>query len=244
MWVDGVTRHKTLHFPRCSPEINKSAGVLGQFTVPTQRNWPCLGEVNWTNDENRTLWLVRHGESTWNAQGLIQGQADGPTLTEKGRQQSAEAALRLRDVAIGAIYTSDLERARETAAFVGSALGLGVRCHGALRERCFGVFEGRSLTSLDSIDSGIRGDRVVDASARPEGGESLDELYERVGRFVDWLGDQPHGGDVAVVTHGGTIRALRAYGAGTPMRELEWDVVPNGSVWGVRQRAEVQPTKC
>lgn len=200
--------------------------------------------MNWTNDDNRTLWLVRHGESTWNALGLIQGHAEGPTLTEKGRQQSADAANGLRDGAIGAIYTSDLERAQETATFVGSALGLPVQCHGALRERCFGVFEGRPLTSLDPIGSGLRGDRVVDASARPEGGESLDELYERVGRFVDWLGDQPHHGDIAVVTHGGTIRALRAYCAGVPMRELEWDVVPNGTVWGVRQPAETQPTKC
>jgi 2,3-bisphosphoglycerate-dependent phosphoglycerate mutase len=200
--------------------------------------------VNWTNDDHRTLWLVRHGESTWNALGLIQGHAEGPSLTQKGRQQSAEAANRLRNGAIGAIYTSDLERARETATFVGSAFGIPVRCHGALRERCFGVFEGRPLTSLRPVDSGLRGDRVVDASAHPQGGESLDQLYERVGRFVDWLGEQPHQGDVAVVTHGGTIRALRAYCAGTPMRELEWDVVPNGSVWGVRQPAEVQPTKC
>jgi probable phosphoglycerate mutase len=136
-----------------------------------------------------------------------------------------------------------LERAQETAAFIESALGLRVHCHGSLRERCFGVFEGRPLTSLDSVDSGIDGDRVVDASARPEGGESLDELYQRAVGFVEWLGDQGHVGDVAVVTHGGTIRALRAYCNGVPMQDLGWDAVPNGSVWSVRQPA-AQPTKC
>jgi len=200
--------------------------------------------VKWTNDENRTIWLVRHGESSWNALGLIQGHSEGPTLTEKGRQQSADAANGLRDGAVEAIYTSDLERAQETASFVGSALGLPVQCQPALRERSFGVFEGRPLTSLDSADSGIRDDRVVSASVRPDGGESLDDMYARVGAFVDWLGDQGHGGDVVVVTHGGTIRALRAYCAGVPMRELEWDAVPNGSVWGVRHPVASQPMKC
>jgi 2,3-bisphosphoglycerate-dependent phosphoglycerate mutase len=199
--------------------------------------------VNWINDGKRTLWLVRHGESTWNALGLVQGHADGPTLTEKGRRQSADAANGLRDSAVEAIYTSDLERAQQTAAIVGSALGLPVECHGSLRERCFGVFEGGPLTSLPSVDSGIHSERVVDASAHPEGGESLDELYQRAGAFVEWLGDQRHVGDVAVVTHGGTIRALRAYCSGVPMQELDWDVVPNGSVWTVQQPA-AQPTKC
>jgi broad specificity phosphatase PhoE len=199
--------------------------------------------VNWTNDHSPTIWLVRHGESTWNALGLVQGHAQGPTLTEKGRKQSAEAANRLRAGGLEAIYSSDLERAQQTAAFIESALGLPVQCHDSLRERCFGVFEGGPLTSLDSVDSGIRGDRVVDASARPEGGESLDELYQRAGAFMDWLGDQGHVGDVAVVTHGGTIRALRAYCNGLPMRELDWDAVPNGSVWSVQQPA-AQPTKC
>jgi probable phosphoglycerate mutase len=199
--------------------------------------------VNWTIKENRTIWLVRHGESTWNALGLIQGHAEGPMLTEKGRQQSAEAADGLRDVAVEAIYTSDLERAQQTAAFVGSALGLPVQCQPALRERSFGVYEGCSLTSLDSADSGVRDDRVVSASVKPEGGESLDEVYARVGSFVDWLGGQGHMGDAVVVTHGGTIRTLRAYCAGVPMQELEWDAVPNGSVWGVRPPVVVQPAK-
>ena len=68
--------------------------------------------------------MVRHGESTWNELGLIQGQADGPTLTDKGRRQSAQVAEEFRQGRVGAIYSSDLARARETAAFVGKALGL------------------------------------------------------------------------------------------------------------------------
>jgi probable phosphoglycerate mutase len=199
--------------------------------------------VNWTNDDDSALWLVRHGESTWNSRGLIQGHADGPTLTEKGRQQSAQAADRLWGGTVEAIYTSDLVRAQQTAAFVGAALGLPVRYDRALRERCFGVLEGLPLSTLDPGDSGISGDSVTDVSARPEGGESLDQLYRRVGTFVEWLLVQQHSGDVVVVTHGGTIRALRAYCTGTSMSGLAWDVVPNGSVWKVPQPGIVKVSK-
>lgn len=200
--------------------------------------------MNWTNDDDRALWLVRHGESTWNALGWIQGQADGPTLTEMGRQQSAHAADRLRNGMVEAIYASDLVRAQQTAAFVGTALGLPVRYDETLRERCFGAQEGLPLSTLAPEHSGISGDRVIDASARPEGGESLDELYHRVGAFVEWLLVQQHAGDIVVVTHGGTIRALRAYCSGQPMLGLAWDVVPNGSMWKAPQLGGVQVSKC
>jgi broad specificity phosphatase PhoE len=186
--------------------------------------------------------MVRHGESTWNDLGLIQGHADGPVLTERGRAQSLEVADRLPVGAVEAIYASDLERAQETAKLVGAALGLPFGTHNALRERCFGVLEGRPLSDLDPAHSGIRDERVIDASARPEGGESLDDLYGRVGTFLEWLGDQTPAGDVVLVTHGGTIRALRAYCAGEPMLDSAWGEVPNGSVWNVPQPAIVHAT--
>ena len=195
------------------------------------------------DDENRTLWLVRHGESTWNDLGLIQGHADGPVLTARGRAQSRDVAQGLRDAAVEAIYASDLERAQQTAAFVGGALGLPVHADPVLRERCFGVFEGHPLARLDAGRSGIRDERVVDATARPEGGESLDDLYERAKMFVDGLADRPRSGDVVIVTHGGTIRALRAYCTGAQMLGARWDVVPNGSVWKIELPTIVQAAK-
>jgi 2,3-bisphosphoglycerate-dependent phosphoglycerate mutase len=179
--------------------------------------------------------MVRHGESTWNVLGLIQGHADGPTLTDNGRRQSAQVAEEFRRSRVSAIYSSDLARARETAAFVGKALGLPVAVDPALRERCFGSYEGLPLGALDAVDSGIRGDQVVDATARPDGGESLDEVYERVGSFLERLEGEGHDGDVIVVSHGGAIRAMRAFCAGVPMSGTQWDAVANGSVSTVRQ---------
>jgi broad specificity phosphatase PhoE len=191
--------------------------------------------VNEFDDRDNRLLMVRHGESTWNELGLIQGQADGPTLTDKGRRQSAQLAEQFRRGRVGAIYSSDLGRARETAAFVGNALGLPVAIDPALRERCFGSYEGLPLGALETAHSGICGDNVVDASARPDGGESLDEVYERVGSFLERLGGQGRRGDVIVVSHGGAIRAMRAFCAGVPMSGTQWDAVANGSVSTVRQ---------
>ncbi len=205
----------------------------------------CGSESFGFENDTRTLWLVRHGESTWNDLGLIQGHAEGPVLTEKGHAQSLEAAHLLHGTRVQAVYASDLVRAQQTAAVISAVLELPVQTHPALRERCFGVLEGQPFAALDSLHSGIRDDRVIDASARPIGGESLDDLHARAGTFMKWLEDEPFGGgDVVVVTHGGTIRALRAYCAGVPMRDRQWDQVPNGSVWGVRQPAVVQTTQC
>jgi len=64
---------------------------------------------------------------------------------------------------------------------------------------------------------------------------TLDEVYERVGSFLERLQRERHRGDVVLVSHGGAIRAMRAYCAGVPMRGTKWDVVSNGSVSPVRQ---------
>jgi broad specificity phosphatase PhoE len=180
-----------------------------------------------------TLWLVRHGESTWNASGLVQGQASGPVLTDNGRREAALLTERLGDIRVGAIYTSDLERARETATIVGCSLRLPLHIDPALRERSFGVAEGHPLSALDPLASGIELDRVVDAHARPPAGESLHELYGRVRAFITGLDVADTDGDALVVTHGGVIRVAEAYCNGISVHDMAWGPVANASVWGL-----------
>ena len=108
--------------------------------------------------------------------------------------EAAGVARRFGDAHITSIYTSDLKRARETADIVGRALGLVPEIDPALRERNFGQAQGRPHGELVSAVSGIERNRVVDADARPEEGESLSELYNRVRDFIDRIGDVRTGG--------------------------------------------------
>jgi len=186
------------------------------------------------NSKDQTMWLVRHGESTWNVLGLVQGHADEAVLTRQGRRQAQLLTHRLGGRTIEAVHTSDLRRAQETAAILAQSLGLQAQPHTALRERGLGVREGSPVSSLSPEDIGIDGDRVVDTEARPVGGESLEDLYQRAAGFVDWLQDQPHYADALVVAHGGTVRMIRAYCAGRSVHDMTWDTVPNGSLWRVR----------
>src|ERR1700722_4167257 len=107
-----------------------------------------------TDDLMPRVWLVRHGESTWNALGLIQGQAKGPELTARGRRQAEQASDTLGHLHVQAVCASDLERASDTAEITASAHGLIVETTPELRERWFGSSEGHALGSLDQTQSG------------------------------------------------------------------------------------------
>jgi hypothetical protein len=125
------------------------------------------------------LWLVRHGESTWNTLGLAQGHCDQARLTRHGEQQAWMVAAQLHSRPIGALYASDLCRARQTAAPLASVLGLPVTGDARLRERCLGVLEGTDAAAIHPTVSGVRARRVVDPDARPADGESLRDFYWR-----------------------------------------------------------------
>jgi broad specificity phosphatase PhoE len=186
-------------------------------------------------DDSRTqpMILIRHGESTWNESRTVQGQADGAALTENGRRQVRDRAETFRNAAFDEIISSDLQRAVETAQIIADVIGLTVTTSSALRERSFGVYEGRPLADLGPQVSGILDGKVVDASAHPEGGESLNVFYDRVGSYMEILRAREDRPRVILVTHGGTIRVIRAYGAGTLMQDSLWYPVENASLWSV-----------
>ena len=160
-----------------------------------------------------TLLLVRHGQSEWNAAGLMQGQTGHVPLTALGHQQAAEAAAELATLAgdgggPGALLSSDLLRAVQTAEHCATATGLPVVTTAALREQGYGVLEGRPSRELwDVVD-------WTDPHWSADGGESLAELHGRVGGFLTGLRAAPPAEVVALVTHGDTIRAAQAVAAG------------------------------
>jgi probable phosphoglycerate mutase len=187
------------------------------------------------------LWLVRHGESTWNNLGLAQGHCDQARLTERGVRQAWAVVGRLCDRPIGALYVSDLHRAMETAAPLASVLGLPVNRDARLRERCLGMLEGTSTASLSPAFTGLGAGRVADPDARPPGGESLRDFYQRVAGFADDLAADDLAArdaaeEIAVVAHGGTLRMLSAYLRGVPVQDMSWEPLGNGTILRVSLR--------
>src|SRR5690349_5142837 len=94
------------------------------------------------------LLVVRHGETTWNREGRIQGHRDSP-LTGRGLAQARATAARLAGERAGALYSSDLGRAQQTAREVAAATALPVRLDDGLRERAFGILEGLTWEEID-----------------------------------------------------------------------------------------------
>jgi 2,3-bisphosphoglycerate-dependent phosphoglycerate mutase len=178
------------------------------------------------------LWLVRHGESTWNALGLCQGQRDEAELTERGLAQAAAVAEGFRGVQVGALYASDLRRALQTAAVVAETVSLPVIRDPRLRERGYGEFEGTALSSVRPSAIGFGDGLLRDPDVRPAGGESVRDLYRRAAAFCDDLARRPpHApGDVVVVAHGGTLRVLRAYLSDVPVEQMSWEPLENARV--------------
>ena len=168
--------------------------------------------------------LVRHGQTEWNAAGLMQGQTPHVRLTEAGHAQAAEAGRALAAAGPGALVSSDLLRARQTAEHCARATGLAVTTTPALREQGYGVLEGRPSRELwDVVD-------WTDPHWAAEGGESLAQLYARVEAYLRQLAADPPADVVALVTHGDTIRAAQAVVACTGPGALPAVTPPNGSI--------------
>jgi probable phosphoglycerate mutase len=187
---------------------------------------PCARAVP-ESPGRRRLWLVRHGETPWNASGVVQGQLD-PGLSPNGRDQAARCARSLAaEPAVEALYSSDLRRALETAGPIAEALELVVQVEPELRERALGDAEGRSSRLLGPSSSGIANGRVIDADAAPDGGETIRQLYARVSQSAARI-MSAHRGDVVVVCHGGVVRVLLAWIEGVAPEEMLWPDIDNG----------------
>ena len=151
---------------------------------------------------------IRHGETAWNVDGRIQGQLDVP-LNDTGRWQVHRLALAVADEGIGAIYSSDLLRAFETAQAVARGCGQPIATDVGLRERGFGVFEGMSYVEITKRwpDQAERW-RKRDPDFSAEGGESLRQFSARAVSSVARLAALHPGETIAVVSHGGVMDCL------------------------------------
>ncbi len=183
-----------------------------------------------------TLFLVRHGETDWNAAGRWQGQTDVP-LNARGREQAVEVAVRLRAEGIASVASSDLLRARATAELVASGLRLVVNLiDPALRERRFGCFEGLTREEVAARFPEAWARYLEDPGPAPPGGETREEL---VGRLLPAVASAAARlpGPLLVVMHGGAMRALLSDHVGEMPRpsSAAWPLhgIQNGHVFRV-----------
>lgn len=158
-----------------------------------------------------TIFLVRHGATDWNIHKRAQGQADVP-LTDKGRLQALDAAKQLATFDIGAVYSSDLERAFDTAQAIAHAHGVDVVKDPRLREIDQGDWTGLPVAEIERRWPELWG-AARHYNARP-GGESPQQVRARgLAAIRDAVADHPDDNLVAV-SHGGTIRWICAEACG------------------------------
>ena len=162
------------------------------------------------------VYLVRHGETRWNAERRIQGQSDSP-LTAKGEQQAVQVGERVRTYGITHVIASDLGRTRRTAEIIADACGCGVTLDARLRELDMGVLEQRHLDSLTAEEEEWR--RLV-VNGTPDGripqGESMQELSERMHAGLAACLDLPPGSRPLLVSHGIALGCLVSTILGLP----------------------------
>lgn len=161
------------------------------------------------------LVLWRHGETDYNAAGRLQGHLDS-ALTETGQEQAWRAAPAIARFAPDTAVSSDLNRARTTAAAFAQISGDSVRLDKRLRETHLGEWQGLSGAEVEHGWPGAMGTWRADPTWAPPGGESRVEVAERALEVVEELESQ-HRGTALLCAHGGLITALTAKLVGLPL---------------------------
>ena len=156
------------------------------------------------------IFLARHGETDWNRNGIWQGWAD-PPLNDAGRAQARRLAEQLRETPFDAVYSSDLQRARETAELVAEPHGVPVISDPGLREIDIGSWSGLTRGEIDErFPGGIRPD-----------GETRDQHAARVLEAVERIARANPERRILLVTHGGTMRALHGHVSDEPFHPVD-----------------------
>ena len=179
--------------------------------------------------EPTTILLVRHGQTPTTGK-VLPGRAKGLHLADEGRVQAEIAAERIGALgSVDAVYSSPLERAKETAAPISRALGLRTRIDRGLFECDFGDWTGRELKKLHKLPE-WRTVQSAPSTFRFPNGESFTEMQTRMVSTLDRLRQQHPGGTIVCVSHADTIKAAVAHALGTHIDLFQRIVISPASV--------------
>lgn len=168
------------------------------------------------------IYLARHGETDWNVRFLMQGTTD-TELNENGLAQAAKLGESMKDSGIVHVYTSYLKRAARTGQIVAEILGVPCEVREGLQETGLGEWEGRIWKDVcEEYPEAIARWTADRRNNRPPKGETYQEVLDRVIPAVVRVAQEATG-DVMIVSHNGTIKALLAELNGTPLETMNQD---------------------
>ncbi|HVS58643.1 MAG TPA: histidine phosphatase family protein [Candidatus Saccharimonadales bacterium] len=151
----------------------------------------------------KTIYFVRHGESESNVAGIVSGGGNDIHLTATGRDQAKKAGQDLKGKGIELIVCSPMIRTVETATIIAKEIGYkpeDIVTNLLFVERAYGIYEGRPS---EIFQEHLQNNTVHDSV------ETTEQIYERLGKALDWLREQKQN-TILVVSHGGAGRAVRA----------------------------------
>jgi len=188
------------------------------------------------------IFLIRHGETAWNAERRLQGHLDIP-LNKEGERQAAALAQALSGEAVDMIISSDLSRAASTARAVAERHGLPLHTDASLRERCFGAFEGLLYDELEAhFPDAYAQWKVRDPHARyPDGerrAETFAEFAQRAVEAVSRIAEMHRGKRIVIVSHGGVLDAVYRAAHGMDITAPRTFDVLNASINHIRWDGE------
>jgi len=176
-----------------------------------------------------TILLVRHGQTPTTGK-VLPGRAKGLHLADEGRKQAEIAAERISELKkIDAVYSSPLERAKETAAPISKALGLKTQIDRGLFECDFGDWTGKELSKLNKLPE-WKTVQSAPSTFRFPNGESFTEMQTRMVSALDRLRLKHPGGTIVCVSHADTIKAAVAHALGTHIDLFQRIVISPASV--------------
>jgi broad specificity phosphatase PhoE/ribonuclease HI len=209
-----IPREKNSHADRLANEAMDAAAELevdASAEVPATTGTEVrTNPAGWTGARGAPtrLMLLRHGQTELSVDRRYSGRGN-PALTELGRRQADAAAAYLgARGGIDAVVTSPLQRAYDTAAAAAKALGLDVTIDDDLIETDFGAWEGLTFGEASASDPALHGRWLADTSVPPPGGESFDQVHDRIRRARGRIISEYGGATVLVVSHVTPIKTM------------------------------------
>lgn len=159
-----------------------------------------------------TVYLTRHGQTVWNLDKRLQGSGNSD-LTDLGIYQAEQLKKRLDNINLDIVYTSPLERAKKTANILRGNRDIEVVDVDGFKEISFGEYEGHTEEELLKVGKGKEIKEIFNGSMdiKAPGGESLRELYNRVGEALDNILKNSINKNILIVAHGMTLKAIMNY---------------------------------